>query len=62
MKLKISSLKLVPEFYPREGVDEERVKEFAELLKEGVKFDPIKVTNESVVLDGIHRLKAHELA
>lgn len=62
MKLKISSLKLVPEFYPREGVDEERVKEFAELLKEGVKFDPIKVTKESVVLDGIHRLKAHELA
>ena len=51
--------------YPREKLDEERVELFAELLKTGHVFDPVKVVEQDKVLyllDGCHRVEAHKKA
>jgi hypothetical protein len=51
--------------YPREKLDEERVELFAELLKTGHVFDPVKVVELDKVLyllDGCHRVEAHKKA
>jgi len=46
------------------GTREEKVQEYAEMIEEGVVFDPIKVwkrgDNRYWVIDGMHRLEAHK--
>jgi uncharacterized protein YerC len=56
---------IVVTVYPREKLDEERVDLFADLLKTGHVFDPVKVVVQDHVLnllDGRHRIKAHKKA
>lgn len=57
--VKLTSLRWDPEHYPRQGgPDMERVSEFAELMKEGMTFPPVKATADGLVLDGVHRVLA----
>lgn len=56
---------IVVSVYPREKLDEERVDLFADLLKTGHVFDPVKVVTQDQVLyllDGRHRIEAHKKA
>ena len=66
-KLKLSQIKLDQGIYPRFETDEERAKFFAQLLKEGNEFEPIVVAPTETeglyeLLDGNHRLLAHQIA
>ena len=51
--------------YPRAKIDESVINRYAELLKEGVVFPPIKVAERNgkyIILDGAHRYLAHKKA
>ena len=39
----------------------ERVLEFVDLMRGGVKFPPIEITEDGVLIDGMHRLAAYKL-
>jgi len=65
--LKLSQIKLDQGIYPRFETDEERAKFFAKLLEEGNQFEPIIVAPTETeglyeLLDGNHRLLAHQIA
>jgi RNase H-fold protein (predicted Holliday junction resolvase) len=50
--------------YPREQVDRVVVKNYARALKAGSIFPSVKIgvfAGEKVIVDGVHRVKAHEL-
>ena len=63
-KIPICSIILDEEIYPRKGVDQKRVGIFAENIRDGFKFDPIKVQPDPDrrgkyrLLDGVHRWSA----
>jgi len=63
-KIPISSIILDEEIYPRKGIDQKRVGIFAEILRDGFKFDPIEVEphpdkpGKYRLLDGVHRWSA----
>ena len=60
MKLKISSLKLNYNLYPREGLDEYNVNRLVEALKADVTLLPVTVDKKTkIVIDGFHRIEAH---
>ncbi len=59
MKRKISDLKLG--FYVRQKLDENHALLFAELLEAGKKLPAIKITEDGTVVDGRHRIEAHEI-
>jgi hypothetical protein len=56
--VEIGKLRVVPEIYPRKRVDPDRVAEFVKLMTEGVPIDPITVTSDLIILDGVHRYRA----
>jgi hypothetical protein len=59
----ISSLVRDPAFQVRQGVDERTASRYANVLAEGRTMPPIKVANVNgalVVVDGWHRIEAHE--
>ena len=66
-KLSIKSLHIDKDIYPRKSIVQSLVESYAEALKAGAIFPPIKVQkiiegNEEkiVVLDGVHRVEAHK--
>ena len=68
MKLKIDEIEIDEDIYPRINKwKKETVDSYADALKAGAKFPPLevqKVNKENeiiiIVLDGVHRIKAHE--
>jgi len=61
MKLKISSLKLNYNLYPREGLDEYNITRLVEALKAGATLSPVIVDKKTkIVIDGFHRIEAHK--
>jgi hypothetical protein len=63
-QIKIDTIKLLPELQHR-GCDNKVVGEYAELLKEGVKFPAVSVLfdgTDFLLWDGFHRLYAHKEA
>lgn len=54
----VNSLIVDPRYYPRKDVDQAHVDEIADLMKDGVSFDAIKITAHNIVVDGVHRVKA----
>ena len=58
--VKISELKRLKEFYPREDIDEKLVNEYVKMLKEGREPPPISITDDNIIADGWHRTEAHE--
>ncbi len=58
----LSQIKLYPALQAREGLDEERVTEYAALLAQGVQLPPIEVVRTeadgSLLVDGFHRYEA----
>ncbi|MFN3264845.1 MAG: helix-turn-helix domain-containing protein, partial [Aquificaceae bacterium] len=67
VELEIKDLVVPQGLLPRvlTGTVEEKVQEYAEMLEEGVEFDPISVwkrDNQYWVIDGVHRLEAHKRA
>ncbi|RLB93033.1 MAG: transcriptional regulator [Deltaproteobacteria bacterium] len=65
-KVAISDVILDESIYPREKIDHKRVSIFAENLRDGFKFEPIKVQihpgkkEKYRILDGAHRWNAHK--
>ena len=67
IELQLSNLVVPQGLLPRiiTGTVEEKVDEYAQLLEQGVEFDPISVwkrENEYWVIDGVHRLSAYKKA
>ena len=47
--------------YPREDINKEKIKEYAELIENGYKFPPLVVNAKTKhLIDGYHRLQAYE--
>jgi hypothetical protein len=60
-QLKISSLVLDYEFYPREQIQTYHVRELIEVLEAGIELPPIVVDRETKrVVDGFHRVRAYK--
>lgn len=47
--------------FVRKALDQDHALYLAELLENGVKLPPIRITRERAVIDGRHRIEAHEL-
>jgi hypothetical protein len=67
LELEIKSIHIPWDLFPRviTGVVEDKVKEYAEMVKNGIEFDPILVWdkgNEYWVIDGVHRIEAYKRA
>ena len=67
VELEIKDLVIPQGLLPRvlTGTVEEKVQEYAEMLEEGVEFDPILVWEKEDgywVVDGVHRIEAHKRA
>lgn len=58
-RVKIADLKT--NLFVREALDEDRVLFFAGIVESGSSLDPIVVNRDLVVVDGRHRIEAHEL-
>ena len=59
MKVKISDLKKI--LFVRIGLNQDHALQLADLVENGVELSPIKITKDGVVVDGRHRIEAHEL-
>jgi ParB-like chromosome segregation protein Spo0J len=59
-RVKISELKT--NLFVRSQLDTDHAMYLAELIENGVTLPPIKVSEELMVVDGRHRIEAHELA
>jgi len=57
--VKIADLKLT--LFVRAALDQDRALQFADQMEHGKKFPPITITKDLVVVDGRHRLEAHEV-
>jgi transposase len=67
VELEISSIHISWDLYPRifTGVVEDIVEEYAEMIENGIEFDPILVWDkggEYWVIDGVHRIEAYKRA
>ena len=67
VELEINSIHIPWDLYPRviTGVVEDIVEEYAEMIENGVEFDPILVWDkgdEYWVIDGVHRIEAYKRA
>lgn len=50
------------EIYPRTDVSETHVRRIADVIEAGVKIPPVKVQKKTMrIIDGFHRIRAHEL-
>ena len=62
-KLRLYKIKLDPQYQPRLKINNGYVREYADLIREGVEFPPIVVTptenGDFSVISGFHRLKAY---
>lgn len=61
---KTESVKIVDlkqNLFVRQTLDQDHVLYLAELIENGVQLPPINVSDEMVVVDGRHRIEAHEL-
>ncbi len=54
----IASLKI--NLFVRQALNSDRILDFAQLLENGVVLPPIKITEDYVVIDGRHRIEAHD--
>ncbi len=64
-EVSISKVVIDYKLYPRVKIDESVVNHYAELIKEGVVFPPIKVVEKNgkyIILDGVHRYLAYKKA
>lgn len=62
MKVKVSSLKLNYNLYPREELDENNITRMIEALKAGVSLPPVLADKKTkIVIDGFHRREAYRL-
>ena len=59
MKVKIADLKKT--LFVRTGLDQDHALALADLIESGVELHPINITKDGVVVDGRHRIEAHEL-
>ena len=57
-KIKISDIIIKRELMPREKLDEALVKTYAENIE---MLPPITLNQEKILIDGWHRIKAHEM-
>lgn len=55
----IEDLKL--DLYVRQTLNSERILQLAELMENGIEVEPIQITPDGRVIDGRHRIEAHEL-
>ncbi len=67
VELEIKDITIPQGLLPRviTGTVAEKVEEYAEMIEQGIEFDPISVWrkgNEYWVIDGVHRLSAHKKA
>ncbi len=63
--MKLKELVISKDTQPRVDLDQDVISEYAELLREGVKFPPVTVFFDSTkyyLVDGHHRYHAHKLA
>lgn len=64
MRIKIQTVPLKDlksNLFVRQALNPEHALFLAELVENGVTLPPIKITHELVVIDGRHRIEAHEL-
>jgi ParB-like chromosome segregation protein Spo0J len=52
---------LKQDIYVRQTLNQERVVQLAELIESGVELNPIQIAPDGRVIDGRHRIEAHEL-
>jgi ParB-like chromosome segregation protein Spo0J len=66
-KMRVIKTQIVPieklkvDFYVRKKLNEDHVIFLAELIEGGVQLPPIQITKDWVVIDGRHRIEAHQL-
>ncbi len=58
---KIALKDLQMNLFVRQALNQDHALFLAELIENGVKLPPIRITRERVVIDGRHRIEAHEL-
>jgi DNA modification methylase/predicted XRE-type DNA-binding protein len=56
MKIKISKILVRNELYPRLDIDPGKIQEYSENIN---RLPPIELNQDNVLIDGMHRLKAH---
>lgn len=64
MKIKTETVALKDlklNLFVRQALNQDHALFLAELVENGVRLPPIKITRERVVIDGRHRIEAHEL-
>jgi len=61
MAKKIAIKELKTNLFVRSSLDQDWVLQLAELIEHGVKLPPIKINKQNQVIDGRHRIEAHEL-
>lgn len=61
MSKTVSISNLKTNLFVRQALNEDHVQYMGELIESGVVLPPIKITRDNVVVDGRHRIAAHEL-
>ncbi len=61
MTKKIAIKDIKRNLFVRSSLDQEWALQLAELIDAGVKLPPIKINKQNVLIDGRHRIEAHEL-
>lgn len=59
MRIEIADIKIDPEVYPRDGYDNEALARYGQALE---RLPPITVNRDYELIDGFHRLLAHQTA
>jgi len=59
MKKKISDIKIKMDLYPRMEQDNKKIQEYSENIEN---LPPILINQDNILIDGLHRLKAHKQA
>ncbi|EMR74898.1 putative transcriptional regulator [Thermoplasmatales archaeon SCGC AB-540-F20] len=57
-KIVIKDIKIINDLYPRSEFNEKKIQEYAENLDI---LPPIKINPNNILVDGLHRIKAHEI-
>lgn len=64
VEIPIQDINIIEEYLPRFQIHQETIEQYAEAILEKAHFPPITITkkeNQYILVDGMHRLKAHEL-